>query len=62
MKQQISIEQLNKLEEDCRRMRSEVVLETVVAHFTRAKETITSLFVEGRETYNRLGNKGVSIR
>lgn len=62
MEQQISIKQLNKLEEDCRRMRSEVVLETVVAYFRRIEKTITSLFVEGRKTYTSLGNKGVPIR
>jgi hypothetical protein len=62
MKQHLSIEEIAKLEEGCRRMRSAAIFDTFASLFRGSYRVITSLFAGGRKTYGRLESNGMAVR
>ena len=54
MKQQISLEEISRLEEHCRRMRSEAIFNTFASLFRGIGTTISALTVRGRTAHGRL--------
>ena len=62
MKQHLSIDEINRLEEDCRKMRSAAIFDTFTSPFKRGKQMVSSLFMESQKHYGRLENKGLPVR
>ena len=62
MKQHLSFEEVIRLEEDCRRMRSAAIFDAFASPFRGSKKMILSLFADGRKTYGRFERNGMAIR
>ena len=62
MKQHLSIDEINRLEEDCRKMRSAAIFDTFAFPLIRANKMVSSLFMESRKSYGRLENNGLPVR
>lgn len=59
MKQQISVEEISRLEEKCRRIRSEAIYNSFASLFRGFGTTLLSLSPRGRTTHGRLEGGGV---
>ena len=62
MKQYLSIEEIVKLEEDCRRNRSAAIFDAFAVPFRASKRVLATLFARGRRTYGRLESNGMAVR
>ena len=61
MKHQLSIEEINRLEEECRTVRSTVIFSSFAALFGGSRRMVSSLFERGRKTNNRWESDRVGV-
>ena len=62
MKQQISIEEVRKLEQNARRLRSETIFDTLASPFKGIGWTISRVVASLRKTYNQVESAALGAR